>query len=185
MIRPMMVIILMEEIQNSTSPKNFTAQKLSATHETQKMEMKMATLASVQAGSKRKRLVARVALTQSVHRGLAGNGDIRNHLAELVHDAPDEERQNQVADQQACGSARRQRRAGTDKDTRSDGSSERDQLDVSALETTVDLGELLFLGHNLLGEEVIGLLTTVLVFSGASDIGWWSKGKRSGGIYAF
>ncbi|KAG7866847.1 hypothetical protein KL918_003042 [Ogataea parapolymorpha] len=111
----------------------------------------------VQAGSKCKRLVARVALTQSVHRGLAGNGDIRNHFAELVHDAPDEERQNQVADQQACGSARRQRRAGTDKDTRSDGSSERDQLDVSALETTVDLGELLFLGHHLLGEEVIGL----------------------------
>ncbi|KAH3677785.1 hypothetical protein OGATHE_000439 [Ogataea polymorpha] len=94
----------------------------------------------VHAGSKRKRLVARVALTQSVHGGLAGNGDIRHHFAELVHNAPDEEGQDQVADQQACGSARRQRRPGTDKNTCSDSSSERDQLDVSALETTVDLG---------------------------------------------
>ncbi|KAG7888489.1 hypothetical protein KL936_003701 [Ogataea polymorpha] len=94
----------------------------------------------VHAGSKRKRLVARVALTQSVHGGLAGNGDIRHHFAELVHNAPDEKGQDQVADQQACGSARRQRRPGTDKNTCSDSSSERDQLDVSALETTVDLG---------------------------------------------
>ncbi|KAG7903017.1 hypothetical protein KL907_004150 [Ogataea polymorpha] len=94
----------------------------------------------VHAGSKRKRLVARVALTQSVHGGLAGNGDIRHHFAELVHNAPDEEGQDEVADQQACGSARRQCRPGTDKNTCSDSSSERDQLDVSALETTVDLG---------------------------------------------